>query len=33
MLPRINIVKGEDADFLLSVNDRIISSEIYHNGV
>ena len=32
MLPRINLVKGEYADFLLSVNDRIISNEIYHNG-
>lgn len=33
MLPRINLVKGRDADFLLSVNDKIISSYIYHHGV
>lgn len=33
MLPRINLIKGRDADFLLSVNDSIISPNIYQNGV
>ncbi|WP_066801713.1 FkbM family methyltransferase [Moraxella oblonga] len=33
MLPRINLIKGRDADFLLSVNDTIISQHIYQHGV
>lgn len=33
MLPRINLIKGRDADFLLSANDTIISPHIYRHGV
>lgn len=33
MLPCINLIKGRDADFLLSVNDSIISKHIYQFGV
>lgn len=33
MLPRINVIHGQHADYLLSVNDTIISPTIYNSGV
>lgn len=32
MLPRVNMIKCNEADFLLSVKDTVISRELYFNG-